>query len=72
MRNKFAVVWVWLFLLPLAFDFKGAETASKAIQILLTVPSILAGCFLLLIAPRFAQRSRLRTLVTSLFLITIL
>ncbi|SAK69829.1 hypothetical protein [Caballeronia ptereochthonis] len=72
MRNKFAVVWMWLFLLPLAFDFKGAETASKAIQILLTVPSMAAGCLLLLIAPRFARRSRMRTLVTSLFLLTML
>ncbi|QSN60662.1 hypothetical protein [Caballeronia sp. M1242] len=71
MRNKFAVVWIWLFLLPLAFDFKGAETASKAIQILLTVPAIFAGGALLLIAPRFAQRSRLRTWVTSLFMLTI-
>ncbi|MDR5855161.1 hypothetical protein P9239_08055 [Caballeronia sp. LZ062] len=71
MRNKFAVVWIWLFLLPLAFDFKGAETASKAIQILLTVPAIFAGGALLLIAPRFAQRSRLRTWVTSLFTLTI-
>ena len=44
MRNKFAVVWIWICLLPLAFDFKGVETASKAIQILLTVPSMLAGC----------------------------
>lgn len=72
MRNKFAAVWIWVFLLPLAFDFKGAETASKAIQILLTVPSMLAGCLLLLVAPRFARRSRLRTAVTSLFLLTIL
>ncbi|CCD39174.1 FIG00456118: hypothetical protein [Candidatus Paraburkholderia kirkii UZHbot1] len=71
MRNKFAAVWIWLFLLPLAFDFKGAETASKAIQILLTVPSMLAGC-LLLIAPRFARRSRMRTVVTSLFMLTML
>ena len=72
MRNKFAAIWIWLFLLPLAFDFKGAETASKAIQILLTVPSMLAGCLLLLIAPRFARRSRMRTVVTSLFLLTML
>jgi hypothetical protein len=72
MRNKFAVVWIWLFLLPLAFDFKAAETASKAIQILLTIPAIGAACALLMIAPRFAQRSRLRTIITSLFLVTIL
>ncbi|WP_277188878.1 hypothetical protein [Caballeronia sp. BR00000012568055] len=72
MRNKFAAIWIWLFILPLAFDFKGAETASKAIQILLTVPSMGAAVALLLIGPRFAQRSRLRTAITSLFLLTML
>jgi hypothetical protein len=71
MRNKFAAVWIWLFILPLAFDFKGAETASKAIQILLTIPSIGAAFALMLIGPRFAQRSRLRTVITSLLLLTI-
>jgi hypothetical protein len=71
MRNKFAVVWIWLFIFPLAFDFKGAETASKAIQILLTLPAIGAACALMLIGPRFATRSRLRTVITSLFMLTI-
>jgi hypothetical protein len=70
MRNKFAVVWIWLFILPLAFDFKGAETASKAIQILLVLPAIGASCALLLIAPRFAHRSKLRSTITFLFLLT--
>ncbi|KMZ13747.1 hypothetical protein BHUM_02579 [Candidatus Burkholderia humilis] len=72
MRNKFAVVWIWLFIFPRAFDFKGAETASKAIQILLVVPAIGAACALMLIGPRFAGRSRLRTVITSLFMLTIL
>ncbi|KND54986.1 hypothetical protein BVER_04086c [Candidatus Burkholderia verschuerenii] len=71
MRNKFAVIWIWLFIFPLAFDFKGAETASKAIQILLVVPAIGASCALLLIAPRFACRSKLRTTITFLLLLTI-
>jgi hypothetical protein len=71
MRNKFAVIWIWLFIFPLAFDFKGAETASKAIQILLVVPAIGASCALLLIAPRFARRSKLRTTITFLLLLTI-
>ncbi|SAL00652.1 hypothetical protein AWB78_05990 [Caballeronia calidae] len=72
MRNKFAVVWIWLCLLPLAFDFKGAETASKIIEILLSVTAMGAACAMLLIAPRFARRSRMRTFVTSLFLLTML
>ncbi|SAK66624.1 hypothetical protein AWB82_03757 [Caballeronia glebae] len=71
MRNKFAVVWIWLCLLALAFDFRGVETASKAIDVLLTVTSMGAACAVLLIAPRFARRSRMRGLVTSLFLLTI-
>ncbi|SAK71411.1 hypothetical protein AWB77_03017 [Caballeronia fortuita] len=71
MRNKFAVVWIWLCLLPLAFDFKGVETASRAIDMLLTVTAMGAACAMLLIAPRFARRSRMRSFVTSLFLLTI-
>jgi hypothetical protein len=71
MRNKFAVVWIWLCLLPLAFDFKGVESASKAIDILLTVTSMGAACAMLLIAPRFARRSRMRAFVTAFFLLTI-
>ena len=71
MRNKFAVIWIWLCLLPLAFDFKGVEAASRAVDILLTVTSMGAACAMLLIAPRFARRSRMRALVTSLFLLTI-
>ncbi|SPB15859.1 hypothetical protein NOV72_03065 [Caballeronia novacaledonica] len=71
MRNKFAVVWIWLCLLPLAFDFKSVETASRAVDIVLTVTSMGAACAILLIAPRFARRSRMRALVTSLFLLTI-
>ncbi|WP_321796419.1 hypothetical protein [Caballeronia sp. J97] len=71
MRNKFAVVWIWLCLLPLAFDLRGVETASRGIDILLTVTAMAAACAILLIAPRFARRSRMRALVTSLFLLTI-
>ncbi|SAK76233.1 hypothetical protein AWB76_04989 [Caballeronia temeraria] len=71
MRNKFAVVWIWLCLLPLAFDFKSVEASSRVVDVLLTVTSMGAACAILLIAPRFARRSRMRTLVTSLFLLTI-
>ncbi len=71
MRNKFAVVWIWLCLLPLAFDLRSVETASKAIDVLLTVTSMGAACAMLLIAPRFARRSRMRGFVSALFLLTI-
>jgi hypothetical protein len=71
MRNKFAVFWIWLCLLPLAFDLKGVDMANRTVDILLTVTSMGAACAILLIAPRFARRSRMRALVTSLFLLTI-
>jgi MFS family permease len=72
-RNKFTGVWIWLFLMPLALDFKASEdTASHLAQILLVVPSVGAGFFLLLIAPRFEQRSHMRKVVTFALLLTIL
>ncbi|MGA7782855.1 MAG: hypothetical protein WCA85_34820 [Paraburkholderia sp.] len=65
MRNKFTVIWIWLFLVPLALDFKGSEDASSHLtQILLVAPCVGAGCLLLLIAPRFEHRSHMRKLVT--------
>jgi FtsH-binding integral membrane protein len=65
MRNKYALFWMWMFLLPLALDFKGAESSSKVLQILLVVPTVAGGIALMLIAPRFARRSRLRSFVTA-------
>lgn len=73
MRNKFTAVWIWLFLVPLALDFKGAEDAASHItQILLVAPSVGAGCLLLMIAPRFERRSHMRKLVTFGLLATVL
>ncbi|SAL73270.1 hypothetical protein [Caballeronia telluris] len=72
MRNKYALFWMWMFLLPLALDFKGAESSSKILQILLVVPTVAGGIALMLIAPRFARRSRLRSFVTAALLVTIL
>jgi hypothetical protein len=71
MRNKYALFWMWMFLLPLALDFKGAQTANKLVQIFLVLPTIGAGVALLLIAPRFARRSKLRSFVTVALSITI-
>jgi hypothetical protein len=71
-RNKFTAVWIWLFLVPLALDFKGAEDASSHLaQILLVAPTVGAGCLLLLIAPRFERRSHLRKLITFGLLLTV-
>lgn len=71
MRNKFVVFWIWMLMLPLAFDFKSGENASKLIQILLTIPPVLGGLILVLIAPRFTVRSRLRTFITCTLVLTI-
>ncbi|MGF6900932.1 O-antigen ligase family protein [Paraburkholderia sp. GAS348] len=65
MRHKYATPWIWIFLLPLALDYKAtdANTAHFA-ERLLVLPSIAAGLALLLIAPRFHEPSRLRSVVT--------
>ncbi|WGS50578.1 hypothetical protein LFL96_03455 [Paraburkholderia sp. D15] len=66
MRHQYATPWIWIFLLPLAFDYKAtdANTGHWA-QFVFVVPSFAAGLALLLIAPRFRERSRLRTIVTA-------
>jgi peptidoglycan/LPS O-acetylase OafA/YrhL len=72
-RNKFTAVWIWLFLVPLALDFKASEDATSHLaQILLVAPSVGAGCLLLLIAPRFERRSHMRKLVTLGLLATLI
>jgi hypothetical protein len=43
MRNRFLIVWVFLFLCPLAVDYKGDEAGSHLAQILLAAPAIAAG-----------------------------
>lgn len=71
-RNRYANLWIWLFVCPLAMDYKAAnDTSSHLAQILLTVPALGAGVILMLIAPRFKQRSRLRTLVTLALMLAV-
>ncbi|MEA3119452.1 MAG: hypothetical protein QOI13_2722 [Paraburkholderia sp.] len=63
-NNQFANLWIWLFICPLAMDYKAAsDSSSHLAQILLAVPTLFAGAMLLLVAPRIAQRSRLRAFV---------
>jgi hypothetical protein len=71
MRNKYALFWIWIFILPLALDFKSGETASKLVQILLVLPAFGGGLVLALIAPRFRHRSKLRGIITGALLLTI-
>lgn len=72
MRNRFATIWIWLMLCPLAVDFKSVdENGSRLTQILLTLPVIAAGIALALIAPRFVTRTRLSSVVMAALLLTV-
>jgi hypothetical protein len=72
MRNKYTTLWIWLFLCPLALDYKAAsDSGDHTIQILMTLPVIGAGLILWLIAPGFTRRSKLRTIVTAATIVTV-
>ncbi|SMG44338.1 hypothetical protein [Paraburkholderia susongensis] len=65
MRHQYATPWIWIFLLPLAVDYKATDAnTGHFAQFILVLPAIAAGLALLLIAPRFHERARLRSLVT--------
>ncbi|MGV2293639.1 hypothetical protein AAHK20_33380 [Trinickia sp. YCB016] len=65
MRNSYANLWIWLFLCPLAMDYKAVDdNSSHLAQVLLTLPTLGAGLALWLIAPRFNVGSKLRSFVT--------
>ena len=73
MRNKYTTLWIWLFVCPLALDYKGAEASSgHAAQFLLAALTLGAGLILVLIAPRFGRPSALRSIVTAALLLTVL
>lgn len=73
MRHQYATPWIWTFLLPLAVDYKATDAnTSHFAQSLLVLPAIAAGLALLLIAPRFHERSRLRTIVTTSLVLCVL
>ncbi|WP_144144769.1 hypothetical protein [Paraburkholderia sp. BCC1884] len=73
MRHQYATPWIWIFLLPLAVDYKATDAnTGHFAQSLLVLPAIAAGLALLLIAPRFHERSRLRTLVTASLVLCVL
>jgi hypothetical protein len=72
MRHQYAAPWIWIFLLPLALDYKATNaTTGHFAQFIFVAPAVAAGLALLLIAPRFHERSRLRTIVTTSLLLCV-
>ena len=73
MRHQYATLWIWIFLLPLAFDYKATDAATGHFaQFAFVIPTVAAGLALALIAPRFHDRSRLRSIVTFSMLLCVL
>jgi hypothetical protein len=72
MRNKYTTLWIWLFLCPLALDYKAAaDDGSHAMQVVMTLPVLCAGLILWLIAPSFTHRSRFRSIITAATITTV-
>jgi hypothetical protein len=72
MRNKYTTLWIWLFIFPLALDYKAAEEGGNhLIQVIITLPVLAAGLILWLIAPSFTRRSRLRAAITAATVLTV-
>ncbi|CAB3780894.1 hypothetical protein LMG28614_01111 [Paraburkholderia ultramafica] len=72
MRHQYATPWIWIFLLPLALDYKATDAnTGHFAQSALVLPAAAAGLALLLIAPRFHERSRLRSVVTISMLLCV-
>jgi MFS family permease len=73
MRHQYATLWIWFFLLPLALDYKATNAnVGHFAQSGLVIPVIAAGLALVLIAPRFRDHSRLRSIVTFSVLLCVL
>ncbi|MFP3565381.1 hypothetical protein [Paraburkholderia sp. SIMBA_030] len=66
MRHQYGTLWIWIFLLPLAVDYKATDAnTGHFAQFVFVLPALAAGLALALIAPRFHDRSRLRGFVTA-------
>ncbi|TXC88734.1 O-antigen ligase family protein [Paraburkholderia azotifigens] len=72
MRNKYATLWIWMCLCPLALDYKAPDADSgHAAQVLLVAPTLAAALALIFIAPRFRQASPLRRFVTLCLMLSV-
>ncbi|WP_181321811.1 hypothetical protein [Trinickia symbiotica] len=71
-RNRSAALWIWLFICPMAMDYKAAsDNADHLAQILVVAPTLFAGAVLILTGPRFAEHSRLRALVSLALMLAV-
>lgn len=71
--NRYATLWIWMFIFPLALDYKAPDAKSDhTAQLLLVAPVLGAGLVLALIAPRFRHGSTLRRFVTFALLLSVL
>ncbi|HTH59789.1 MAG TPA: hypothetical protein VL689_06485 [Paraburkholderia sp.] len=65
MRNRTAVLWIWMCVLPLAWDFKAPDSqTSHLLQWLLVLPALAGAVALSMIGPRFTHPSLLRRIVS--------
>lgn len=72
MRNKHAVLWFWVCLLPLAFDYKAPDAQfGHGAQWLVVFPALAGAAILAMIGPRFTRPSRLRSFVTGALLLSL-
>ncbi|ACC71636.1 hypothetical protein PPMP20_11685 [Paraburkholderia phymatum] len=72
MRNKYATLWIWMCLCPLALDYKAPDADSgHAAQVLLVAPTLAAALALIFIAPRFRDASPLRRFVTVCLMLSV-
>lgn len=72
MRNKHAVLWFWVCVVPLAFDYKAPDAQfGHGAQWLVVLPALAGAAILALIGPRFTRASRLRSFVTGALVLSL-
>lgn len=72
MRNKHAVLWIWVCLVPLAFDYKAPDSGfGHSAQWLAVFPALAGSAILAMIGPRFARPARLRSFVTGALVLSL-
>jgi hypothetical protein len=72
MRNKTAVLWIWMCFVPLAFDYKAPDAQfGHGAQWAVVFPALAGAVILSMIGPRFTRASRLRTFVTGAIVLSL-